>query len=215
MSEKIAESAERNDGFDACPFCGDHPVLRKTVEEYAADDKHPAGEYEAWYQLCCDTCGFEIGDEYRDELISKWNSRAFTIPELVRDYRLVEALLEKGRVDDALDLIRDRIRRNDGRIDSQGMVDVLEERRRQIDDEGWTVEHDDEHAGGQMARAAACYAISASSEPNDISAAAIVDSSWPWAAEWWKPTGKRRDLVKAGALIVAEIDRLDRAGEPQ
>jgi hypothetical protein len=31
------------------------------------------------------------------------------------------------------------------------------------------------------------------------------------ADEWWKPTNRRRDLVKAGALILAEIERLDRA----
>lgn len=33
---------------------------------------------------------------------------------------------------------------------------------------------------------------------------------WPWSREWWKPKNPRRDLVKAGALIVAEIERLDR-----
>jgi hypothetical protein len=62
-----------------------------------------------------------------------------------------------------------------------------------------------------MARAAACYAISASSEPDDHIAAVIVDTTWPWAPEWWKPTHGRRDLVKAGALILAELERLDRA----
>jgi hypothetical protein len=40
---------------------------------------------------------------------------------------------------------------------------------------------------------------------------------WPWSQDWWKPTNPRRDLVKAGALIAAEIERLDRAtgGEVQ
>lgn len=32
---------------------------------------------------------------------------------------------------------------------------------------------------------------------------------WPWAW-WWKPSTEIRDLVKAGALIAAEIDRLQR-----
>lgn len=36
--------------------------------------------------------------------------------------------------------------------------------------------------------------------------------SWPWDASWWKPRGARRDLVRAAALIIAEIERLDRAG---
>ena len=34
---------------------------------------------------------------------------------------------------------------------------------------------------------------------------------WPWAASWWKPKNRRRDLVRAAALIVAEIERIDRA----
>ena len=33
---------------------------------------------------------------------------------------------------------------------------------------------------------------------------------WPWSLDWWKPKDPRRDLVRAGALIVAEIERLDR-----
>jgi len=34
---------------------------------------------------------------------------------------------------------------------------------------------------------------------------------WPWGGFTWKPTTPRRDLVKAAALILAEIERLDRA----
>jgi len=39
---------------------------------------------------------------------------------------------------------------------------------------------------------------------------------WPikWMAAWFKPTDPRRDLVKAGALCIAEIERLDRALTP-
>ena len=96
---------------------------------------------------------------------------------------------------------------------SRAEIDALEERRRQVDQEGWTAEHDDRHDKGQMARAAACYALSASSSPSDMHAALIVDAAWPWAPEWWKPSDgdPRRDLVKAAALLLAEIERLDRA----
>jgi hypothetical protein len=38
-----------------------------------------------------------------------------------------------------------------------------------------------------------------------------VPKMWPWARQWWKPTGARRDLVKAAALLLAEIERIDRA----
>ncbi len=101
----------------------------------------------------------------------------------------------------------------------QAWLDVQAERRRQITAEGWTPGHDDEHDNGQMARAAACYALAGSSAPNDGTAALLVSLAWPWDEQWWKPSSARRDLVKACALALAEIERLDRAaatqGEPR
>ncbi|MFU3243172.1 hypothetical protein ACM7MS_23510 [Pseudomonas aeruginosa] len=96
----------------------------------------------------------------------------------------------------------------------QAWLDVQAERRRQITAEGWTPEHDDEHSHGQMARAAACYALAGSNAPNDGTAALLVSLAWPWDEQWWKPTTTRRDLVKACALGLAEIERLDRAAAP-
>jgi Lar family restriction alleviation protein len=59
-----------------CPFCGKDPVVRRLVEEYPADDKHPAGEYEVHVTICCDGCGFEIGEEYKADAIAAWNRRS-------------------------------------------------------------------------------------------------------------------------------------------
>lgn len=93
--------------------------------------------------------------------------------------------------------------------------DVLAERHRQITEEGWTPEHDDRHDRGELAAAAACYASSAvlRAHPGRFGwpTTRPAPEMWPWASGWWKPTGYRRDLVKAGALILAEIERLDRA----
>ncbi|NBK32433.1 hypothetical protein [Pseudomonas aeruginosa] len=97
----------------------------------------------------------------------------------------------------------------------QAWLDVQTERRRQITAEGWTPEHDDEHSHGQMARASACYALAGSSAPNDGTAALLVSLAWPWDQQWWKPSTARRDLVKACALGLAEIERLDRAAASQ
>ncbi|OMW45735.1 hypothetical protein AQ808_23975 [Burkholderia pseudomallei] len=100
--------------------------------------------------------------------------------------------------------------------------DMLAERRRQVEAEGWTPKHDDEHDKGEMARAAACYALHAgscfawradayqSAKPHEGNPAA-QNSLWPWDMKWWKPKDPRRDLVRAGALILAELERLDRA----
>ena len=92
---------------------------------------------------------------------------------------------------------------------TQAVLDVLAERRRQVEAEGWTPEHDDEHGAGEMAAAAACYAL------NAAGCGCEVARNWPWDGSWWKPTTSRRDLVKAGALILAEIERLDRMTERQ
>jgi hypothetical protein len=101
--------------------------------------------------------------------------------------------------------------------------DVLVERRRQIEVEGWTPEHDDEHDTGALALAAAAYALDAGDKSHPCSQGARggeVPPFWPWMhrsgrhreARWWKPSTPRRNLVKAGALILAEIERLDRMG---
>jgi hypothetical protein len=90
---------------------------------------------------------------------------------------------------------------------SQAATDVLAERRRQVEAEGWTPEHDDEHGHGEMAMAASCYAKHYVLLP----ALSDVPALWPWGARWWKPSDPRRNLIKAGALILAEIERLDRA----
>ena len=90
---------------------------------------------------------------------------------------------------------------------NEGIAQIAIERQRQINQEGWTPEHDDEHVQGQLARAACCYAM----RPHD-SRREYVPLAWPWEHEWWKPSPDPiRNLVKAGALIAAEIDRLQRA----
>lgn len=88
--------------------------------------------------------------------------------------------------------------------------------------EGWTPRHDDEHGGGQMADAAKGYLLCAvlRERGTPMSDRRIqLAPGWPWDAEWWKPSPDPiRNLVKAGALIAAEIDRLERAapkGEPK
>lgn len=95
----------------------------------------------------------------------------------------------------------------------QAWLDVQAERLRQVEAEGWTPEHDDEHADGQMAQAAGCYALHAGGIGTDWPDGRQNGSAlfWPWDKDSWKPTTPRRDLVKACALALAEIERLDRA----
>lgn len=130
--------------------------------------------------------------------------------------RLSEFLAQRGATGKALlRELRDMLAAAPGKEVPQAWLDVQAERKRQVEAEGWTPEHDDAHSHGQMARAAACYALAGSSAPNDGTAALLVSLAWPWDEQWWKPTTTRRDLVKACALGLAEIERLDRAASSE
>lgn len=121
---------------------------------------------------------------------------------------------------------------------------IAAERHRQIDKEGWTPEHDDEHEGEELALAAACYAMPDTAYHGTMNNRRVeIEDAWPWNAEEFKgdrdvrawggtvtrqrvfSSGRTpehrpgaptlcdlriRELVKAGALIAAEIDRLQR-----
>ncbi len=95
---------------------------------------------------------------------------------------------------------------------SRAMQDVQAERERQQVHEFWTLEHDDQHSPGELALAACCYVLA---DPGDgqSSLAPVVPVAWPWSMAYWKPKDKRRNLVRAAALLVAEIERMDRAAE--
>lgn len=83
-----------------------------------------------------------------------------------------------------------------------GISLIAAERQRQLSVEGWTPEHDDAHSSGEMAQAAAIYAIQHAYRHR------VFFWLWPWDLKWFKPADRKRELVKSGALIAAELDRL-------
>lgn len=98
-----------------------------------------------------------------------------------------------------------------------GIELIALERLRQIEAEGWTPEHDAMHDKGELAEAAAYYAITPGQrawlDNSELFISAnngLGTSMWPWRPEWFKPSPNDRvkELTKAGALIAAEIDRL-------
>jgi len=100
---------------------------------------------------------------------------------------------------------------------SRAALDVLAERRRQQEVEGWTADHDDRHVRGELGAMAACHAVP--SRFRDIATATL----WPRKIDRkrFKPAGAfdgtqahRRDLIRAAALLIADIERLDRRHEP-
>lgn len=87
--------------------------------------------------------------------------------------------------------------------------EILHERERQVTDEGYLTENDDKYDRHQLIKATIAYCL------NAIEERLPAMCWWPWHEETFKPTVPRRDLVKAAALIVAEIERLDRRDEVQ
>lgn len=80
---------------------------------------------------------------------------------------------------------------------------IAAERERQTEIEGFTNQKDDSYIGGELCDAAVSYC--SAHHPSSR-----LPAEWPWAIVWWKPKDRIRNLVRAGALIAAEIDRLQR-----
>lgn len=92
-------------------------------------------------------------------------------------------------------------------------VRIVAERDRQVTGEGYNPEHDASMPEGELATAGVAYAGQHCGEATSYWAGPLGGGKdepplvWPWDAEFWKPKGKERDLIRAGALIAAEADR--------
>ena len=117
-----------------------------------------------------------------------------------------------------------------GGISRHTVVAVTElagERAQQITEEGFAPEWDDrQDRPADLALAAAAYAAFSAMENEDTREhhrqslwgfvpgfSGIIGQLWPWPAQWFKPGDRRRELVKAGALILAQLERLYREAE--
>jgi hypothetical protein len=98
-----------------------------------------------------------------------------------------------------------------------GVELIAQERKRQIESEGWSLEHDKQHDEGQLADAAAVYAM-------DEGTRSYLDISWgndEWLNIWpfeleslkIKPEDRIKELTKAGAQIASENERLNSSEE--
>ena len=94
-----------------------------------------------------------------------------------------------------------------------GAALIAAERRRQVEEEGYTARFDADNGDNALAYAAACYALTEHVRGFDSYGRSLLEALWPWSPYFWKPSpdDRVRELVKAGALIAAEIDRLQQA----
>ena len=95
-----------------------------------------------------------------------------------------------------------------------GVRAIADERQRQVDAEGYSAENDGDYKAGELANAALAYvqvaAMDLAAGGRSHVATRSPPACWPWHRLWWKPKDARRDLVRAGALIAAQLDLLDR-----
>lgn len=94
----------------------------------------------------------------------------------------------------------------------KGTNDVYKERLRQIEI-GYGTDNDDSYIGGELAAAGGCYAFHAAVVLHEGTPPSYGDNPpgwWPFNASSWKPETARENLIKAAALIIAEIDKIDR-----
>lgn len=92
---------------------------------------------------------------------------------------------------------------------------IERERKRQVIDEAFVDAHDDVHTNDELVLAAVQYALPEDRRSYNLTGD-HVPIDWPWEDGAFKPTpdDRVRELVKAGALLAAEIDRLIRGGAP-
>jgi hypothetical protein len=95
-------------------------------------------------------------------------------------------------------------------LTGRALADVLAERVRQIDEEGFTLEHDRGHHPGSLALASGSYINTAIDQlfgthhlPTE------KPDTWPWQREAWRPGTARENLIKGLAIGLAVLDRID------
>ena len=202
------QSVEGSYYLAECGHCG----------EMYPSNKLDGGEslFSGDYGECfCHLCGADDSDiadngAWGSEAVTAWNYQQKRIEALLDELEKMQAQSSKWceAFHKAVSVgarYEERIAELEVLAFNPALLDVISERQRQRAVEGWTSEHDDAYQNSELADAAACYAINAHNQ------GLSTPAHWPWAPDWWKQSGPRRDLVKAGALILAEIERIDRA----
>lgn len=87
----------------------------------------------------------------------------------------------------------------------QAWLDVIAERRRQVERLNYTHQQDDGYVFDELPRAAVCYILAHTDVPPKE-----VAGIWPWSMDHWKPKTPRENVVRAIALLIAEVERMDR-----
>ncbi|HGM6533803.1 TPA: hypothetical protein ACKP6L_002695 [Pseudomonas aeruginosa] len=181
--------------LDAHNYAKDAEALMALLAAAPAQAQHSVPE--GWMLVECGIWTQEQVDEMQKTVARFRNS------EFVDNRALAMAVADAGQCKAPEISLAELLAAAPGKEVPQAWLDVQAERRRQITAEGWTPEHDDLYCAAELPRAAAAYILNGANDE--------APAIWPFSAKWWKPRDARSNYVRAGALILAEIERLDRA----
>ncbi|MGC6827847.1 hypothetical protein ACP0H4_11240 [Pseudomonas aeruginosa] len=196
--------------LDAHNYAKDAEALMALLAAAPAQAQHSVPE--GWMLVECGIWTQEQVDEMQKTVARFRNS------EFVDNRALAMAVADAGQCKAPEISLAELLAAAPGKEVPQAWLDVQAERRRQVEAEGWTPEHDDEHACDEIAAFACFYAMPPAARDWDTSSTGYGDTlGEAILPEGWEPkTGdRRREMVKACALTLAEIERLDRAGITQ
>jgi hypothetical protein len=183
------------------PHPGARPYHEATAEtmEFAARIVRAITEHGAGL---CDLIALAGTDNHAFTCASRRNGAEGGHLQCSCDYKPINTA---GRETHALIKSLDGVNAEAAHAPAGGVQRIAEERARQRSKEGYSDAHDDVHGNFEMTRSAVAYALHATGRLD-------ADQHWPFGSCEWKPSAGDpvRDLTKAGALIAAEIDRLQR-----
>ena len=192
-----------------CGVCGKpNPLLHAEPSEAAPETQQAAMTTHAELPLVIPD---DLKDDYDKAESGEWYVQQYDDGVYWESYTCLVDLIERiGRLEQQLANAR-----NDALEGTamNGAELIAVERQRQIEQEGWTPEHDDCHRNAEMADAATAYIEESALITTHGAGLTGLPNDWPddWDGKWWKPSPDPiRNLVKAGALVAAEIDRIQR-----
>lgn len=161
---------------------------------------------EGWMLVECGIWTQEQVDEMQKTVARFRNS------EFVDDRALAMAVADAGQCKAPEISLAELLAAAPGKEVPQAWLEVQAERKRQVEVEGYHGFRDSHYINYELSKAARAY-IEVSWHALSGGLPCKKPESWPWMAGFKWADG-RTMLVKAGALILAEIERLDRAAAP-
>lgn len=217
----VSSPAGQGDDLLPCPFCGNN------VEFVPYKNNGLTVKCKSMGCIQRHQRTLRYGIEWlRASMTEHWNARALAARQPGAQVPVAEVSGETFNDDGTSDIIKPALAIGtklyaappaQGIDLGPGVRAIADERQRQVDAEGYNAENDADYKAGELANAALAYvevaAMDLAAGGRSHIAMRAPPACWPWHRLWWKPRDARRDLVRAGALIAAQLDVIDSASD--